>query len=154
MILVTAAGLMVQSVARLLTLDTGFRADRVLTAIMVLPQSRYPDMQSQVFFYRRVLEQVKMLASVDGAGAVNGVPLSGNISSRPIQIDGRPVIGRGENRLWAEVFSVSEDYLPTMGVPLVHGRELSRHDAAAGFRTVLINEAAARQFWPAIRGDR
>jgi len=43
---------------------------------------------------------------------------------------------------------VSEDYLRAMGIGLVRGRELSRHDAAAGFRAVLINQAAERQFWP------
>ena len=147
MILVTGAGLMVRSVAGLLFQDFGFRADRVLTAIMVLPQPRYPDMQSKVAFYRKVLDQVRGLASVEAAGAVNGVPLSGNISGRPIQIEGRPTIGRGEDRLWVEVFSVSEDYLSTMGIPLIRGRSLSRQDIVAGFRSVLINEAAARQFW-------
>jgi len=38
--------------------------------------------------------------------------------------------------------------LSTMSIPLVGGRPLSRHDAAAGFPAVLVNESAARQFWP------
>ncbi|MGA2144785.1 MAG: ABC transporter permease [Bryobacteraceae bacterium] len=91
LILVTGAGLMVRSVARLLTQDSGFRAGRVLTAIVVLPQSRYPDLQSKVVFYRKVLDRLQALAGVEAAGAVNGVPLSGNISGWPIQIRSRAV---------------------------------------------------------------
>lgn len=148
MVLVTGAGLMVRSVARLLSQDAGFHADRVLASIMVLPPSRYPDMQSKVAFYRKVLDRVTALTGVQSAGAVNGVPLSGNINARPIQMEGRLMAGRGEDRPFAEVLSVSEGYLSTMGVALLRGREVSRHDAVTGFRAALVNETAARQFWP------
>ncbi len=148
MVLVTGAGLMIRSVASLLTRDSGFRADRVLASIIVLPQSRYPDLPSKVAFYRKVLDRVTALPGVEAAGAVNGVPLSGNISTRPVQVEGRVMAGRGDDRSFAEIFSVSEDYLPTMGTALLHGRQLSRHDAVTGFRAALINETAARQFWP------
>ena len=148
MMLVSAAGLMARSVARLLTQDSGFQTDHVLTAIMVLPQSRYPDAASKTEFYRKVLDRVKAIPGVQSTGAVNGVPLSGNISSRPVRIEGRPAPGRGENRLWSEVFSASEDYLATMGVALLRGRLLTRHDGESADSTVVINQAAARQFWP------
>jgi putative ABC transport system permease protein len=74
--------------------------------------------------------------------------LSGNISSHPVQIDGVPALGQGDSRPWVEVFSASEDYLRTMGIQSVRGRRFTRHDAEAGFRAVLVNESAARQFWP------
>jgi predicted permease len=148
MILVTGAGLMVRSIATLLTQDHGFHADRVMTAIMVLPQWRYPDQRAKVAFYRKVLDRVTQLPGVESAGAVSGVPLSGNISGRELEIEGRSTYGRGEGSPVAEVFPVSENYLPTMGIKLVSGRNLSRHDSEAGFRAVIVNEAAAHRFWP------
>ncbi len=148
MALITGAGLLVRSVAGLLHLDIGFRSDNVVTAITVLPSARYPDQQSAVAFYRKVLDRLKETPGVSSAGAVNGVPLSGNIGSQEMRIEGLPLEGRGENRQFSEVFSVSEDYLSTMSVGRVEGRALSRHDAQTGFRAALINEAAARQYWP------
>ena len=43
---------------------------------------------------------------------------------------------------------VSQSYLQAMGIPLVRGRYLDARDAAGSEDAVLVNEAAARRFWP------
>jgi len=148
MALITGAGLLVRSVSGILHLDIGFRPDNIVTAITVLPSARYPSQESAVAFYRKVLDRLRDEPGVISAGAVDGVPLSGNITSEAMRIEGRPLQDLGENRQFAEVFGVSEDYLATMSIGLVEGRSLSRHDAQNTFRAALINEAAARLYWP------
>jgi putative ABC transport system permease protein len=147
MILVTGAGLLIRSVSALLALDPGFQADRALTAIIVLAPSRYPDAGARVAFFRKLLDRIGSLASVESAAVVDGVPLSGNIGGGFIDAEGRERSAQ-EAAPFAEVFTVSEDYVSALSIPVLAGRGFTRHDSASGYRAVLVNEQAARQFWP------
>jgi len=147
-LLTIGAGLLVTSFIRLLRQDPGFRTDRILTAIIVLQGERYPDLKADVAFYRKLLDRVQDLPGIDSVGAVNGVPLSGNISGAFVQIEGRPSASQGTGRLSAEVFTTSPDYLRTMSIALLAGRELTKQDAASGLMPAVINDLAAQRFWP------
>lgn len=147
-LLTIGAGLLVKSFIRLLNEDPGFRPNRVVTAIVVLPPARYPDLPSNVGFYRKLLDRVRDLPGVESVGAVNGVPLSGNITGAYVTVEGHPSTAEGTGRPSAEVFAASPDYLSTMGIALLAGRELTPHDAASGFQAAVINDLAAQRFWP------
>ncbi len=147
-LLTIGAGLLVTSFVRLLRVDPGFRPGRVFTAIIVLPGSRYPDLPSSIAFYRKLLDGLRELPGVESAGAVNGVPLSGNITGAYVDVEGHPSASGGADRPSAEVFAASPDYLPTMGVALLAGRELSPRDPTSGLHPAVINDLAARRFWP------
>src|SRR5580658_9097490 len=147
-LLTIGAGLLVKSFVRLLDEDPGFRPSRLVTAIVVLPPSRYPDIPSNVAFYRKLLDGLHSLPGVESAGAVNGVPLSGNITGAYVTVEGHPSTATGNGRTSAEVFAASPDYLPTMGIALLAGRELTPQDATNGSNPALINDLAARRFWP------
>ena len=147
-LLTIGAGLLVKSFVGLLRVDRGFQPDHLLTAIVVLPPSRYPDLASNVAFYRKLLDGLRNLPGVESAGAVNGVPLSGNITGAYVNVEGRPSAAMGNSRPSAEVFAASPDYLPTMGITLLAGRELTPHDAVSGLRPAVINDLAAGRFWP------
>jgi putative ABC transport system permease protein len=147
-LLTIGAGLLVKSFVRLLNVDPGFHADRVVTAIIVLPPSRYPDLPSNVAFYHKLLDGLRNLPGVESAGAVNGVPLSGNITGTYVTVEGHPSATVGTSRPSAEVFAASPDYLPTMGIALLAGRELTAHDALSGLQAAVVNDLAAGRFWP------
>jgi predicted permease len=147
-LLTIGAGLLVSSFVRLLRVNPGFHASRVYTAIIVLPGSRYPDLASDIAFYRKLLDRVQEIPGVEAAGAVNGVPLSGNISGAFVDVEGHPAASSGANRLSAEVFAATPDYLPTMGIALSAGRELSPQDETSGLLPAVINDLAAQRFWP------
>ena len=49
---------------------------------------------------------------------------------------------------------VTPGYFDAMGVPLRAGRQLTGQDTAAAQQVVVINEAMARQFWPATESAR
>ncbi|MGC9949098.1 MAG: ABC transporter permease [Bryobacteraceae bacterium] len=146
-LLTIGAGLLVKSFVRLLTVDPGFHADRVVTAIIVLPQSRYPDLPSNIAFYRKLLDGLRNLPGVESVGATNGVPLAGNITGAYVTVEGHPSTAVGNARPSAEAFAVSPDYLPTMGIELLTGRELTPHDGAGGLHPAMINDLAAQRFW-------
>ncbi len=148
-VLTIGAGLLARSFVRLIREDPGFRPDRVVTAIVILPQSRYPDvLSSHIVFYRKLLDGLRNLPGVESAGAANGVPLSGNITGAYVTVEGHRSTGMGTSRPSTEVFAASPDYLPTMGIALLAGRELTPADASSGLHPAVTNDLAARRFWP------
>src|SRR5258708_33140562 len=70
LVLLIGASLMVRSLVRLLAVDPGFRPERVLTATLELPFSKYPGGAQIAGFYRRLLG--------DLAGAPGGVAAAGS----------------------------------------------------------------------------
>jgi predicted permease len=54
----------------------------------------------------------------------------------------------GSDRPGATYFLVTPNFFPTMRTPIVHGRDFTDHDTAATPWTAIVNETAARRFWP------
>ncbi|MGH9760002.1 MAG: FtsX-like permease family protein, partial [Blastocatellia bacterium] len=147
-LLTIGAGLLAKSFFRLMSVDTGYRGDHVFTSIIVLPDSRYPDLDSQLRFFKNVLRNVQVLPGVVSAGAVHGVPMGGNNTGAYVEIEGRPDNEIGDNRPASEIISATPDYLPTMGIPLLKGRYLTEQDGVSGSRNALANQEAVNTFWP------
>ncbi|MGO9254944.1 MAG: ABC transporter permease [Bryobacteraceae bacterium] len=147
-LLTIAAGLLLQSFARLLAVDPGYRPERVLTAIITnLQPQRYPDFPAKVNFYRRLMDELRVIPGVESAGAVIGVPLSGNFPGSFLRIEDVPVAS-GAARPQAEIVPASDGYLETIGIPVLRGRQWTAQEVAAGRRLALVDEIAAARFWP------
>jgi len=148
LVLTLGAGLLLNSFVRLMNVDLGFSADRVLAAVVLPSNSRYPDVPSKLEFYRRVIEQVKALPGVEAAAASDTLPYSGQSGGAPIQIEGRPPVASFDAGTQSEISGVTTDFLSTMGIPLLRGRLFTEHDSAQSTPVVVISETAAERFWP------
>ena len=155
--LVLVTGLLTASLMRLMRVDHGFDADRVLTATVDLPTHAYPDNQSRAPFYRAVLDRLHRLPGVEDASLVSVLPLDGDywIDMARVQGDTRPFM-----QLPTEHFRwISPGYFNTIHLPLVAGRNLTADDEGKNY--ALISEFTARTLWPGqdavgrrfIRGD-
>jgi putative ABC transport system permease protein len=147
MFLLVGAGLLLQSFVRLRQVSPGFDAANVLTMQLSLPPARYKDEASQASFLRQLLQRVEALPGARAAGAVAGLPLTGNAASRYFEIEGQPPRPAGEGRN-ANFNLASPDYFRALGVPLVSGRQFDGRDAAGAPEVVIVNETMARRFWP------
>lgn len=145
-LLTVAAGLMIKSFAKLMAVDQGYRADRVLTAIIVLMDGSYPDRAGKVDFYRRLLDELRRIPGVESAGAVTGVPLSGNIPGSSVHIEGAPETGAAQT--WSSILPASTDYFATLGIPVLRGRSWTRQEAEGTRLLAVVNNLAAERFWP------
>ena len=98
-------------------------------------------------FHTQLLDRVRALPGVESAALTRVTPFSYNPpSSAPIEIDGyQPAPDEQPN---AEYLQVSEDYLSTLGIPLVAGREFTRTDDENSLRVAIINETMAGKYWP------
>ena len=97
-------------------------------------------------FQRRVLEVVKATPGVGEATLSSNVPLLVGGFGRSIFPEGSdPSANR--NGLFAQVSSVSQDYLHTMGIPMVRGRNFDSSVREDSPKVVVVNESAARRIW-------
>src|SRR5215471_934486 len=87
--LLIGAGLLIKSFAKLQNVNPGFSSDRVLTAQVALPRSRYPDDAAIIGFWRRALDGVRAVPGVTWAGLTTNVPFNGRVGSGSYSIVGR-----------------------------------------------------------------
>ena len=145
LVLLTAGGLMLKSVARLQATELGFDPDGLLSIRVALPSPKYDGARAPQF----LAELLSRLQSRGQLGAVaigSCAPVQGgcNMTSatfpdRPSTHGGKPAVGV----LWA-----SPSYFDTLGIRLVRGRVFSDHDRVGQPKVVVINETAARALWP------
>jgi len=79
LVLMTGAGLLMQSFSRLMKVNPGFSPDHRMTFQLNLPPNRYTEPEIERQFYRQLLERVKTLPGVASAGVTSYLPLSGAI---------------------------------------------------------------------------
>ena len=151
LVLLASAGLLVRSFLLLQDVSPGFETSDLLTARLSLPAHRYPDGPSAVRFYERLVERLNARPGVSLAAATSQFPLDGGGPNMTVAIEGRPKPAPGDWEQWP-IFhdrAVTPGYRATLGLELIDGRDLTEADAASGpARVALINETAARRYWP------
>src|SRR5262249_57183543 len=76
-VLLAAAGLMIKSFIRLMSVEQGFDPQGVMTMHVQLNRLRYSNDRQQAAFFDELLDQVKSLPGVDQAAATSNLPLAG-----------------------------------------------------------------------------
>ena len=145
LLLLVGAGLVVRSLEAARTANAGFDERGVTAVTIELRSSGYDDERGRAF-YDRVLDTLRAQAGNDTASLASMLPLSlvdGN--SNDIAIDGHPS-QKGEDRRFL-VNTVSPDYLNTLRIPLVAGRDFARGDGASSLPVAIVNDTMARRFW-------
>ncbi len=146
--LLAGAGLLVKSLIALRHVPLGFRPEQVLSARLELPAAKYSTSQQTLNFQRELLDQVRALPGVQADGITSSLPFAGNLGLA-FAIEGSETpTGFGPNTPMAGYRSVSADYLPAIGIPLLKGRGFNDHDDANSPRVALINAAMAQKYWP------
>jgi predicted permease len=146
-VLVVGAGLLLASFRRVLGVDPGFVADRVLTASLMLPRSRYDDDAKRRAFTDEALRRVRALPGVLTAGATNTIPFGGNNNDSVILAEGHQM-KPGESVISPSQVTVTPGYFEATGVRLARGRFFQDSDAGGKHAVVIVDERLARRFWP------
>src|SRR5581483_9558588 len=146
LVLLIAAGLLLRSFAQLQQVNPGFRTDHILTMQLSLPQTRYSGFKVALF-YKQLVENVKGLPGVQSAGICRFLPLSGADASANFQIEGQPPLGTADQPR-AKFRAASAGYFESLGTRLVQGRFLDSTDDERSPKVVVINEIAAKRYWP------
>jgi putative ABC transport system permease protein len=146
-LLLTGAGLMIRSFARLQNVDSGFKTENVLSFNLTLPESDYKNDASRAAFMNTLLDRLRTLPGVSSVAASTRPPMAGNTFSISFDVTGRPETKPGEGEA-IETRVVTPDYFDTLGIPLRRGRVLNHGDTVTSRRVVVISESAARKHFP------
>jgi putative ABC transport system permease protein len=150
-VLLVAAGLMMQSFAALARLDLGFNPDKVLTFRVSGPDASYPNIETQRALVRALVDRYQRLPGVVAAGAIYQRPFEHG----PVGMDTAFILegdnetpGEGPHRPVLNWESATPGYFRTMEIRLVRGRLFDDRDTAKSPLVVIVSEAMAARVWP------
>ncbi len=145
-VLVAGAGLLLRSFWNLMTVDAGFNRSQLVTFGVVLPGANYRTPQSSVDFFARLTKELSEQSGVQGVAAMTGLPPVRLVNANDTDFEGytAPKEGPFENVDYYQTVSV--DYLKTMGIPVLDGRDFTLADTT-GAPVVLVNETLAKMFY-------
>jgi predicted permease len=146
-VLLLGAGLLLTSFARVLQVDPGFVAERVSTASVSLPQSRYADDDARRRFTDEALRRVRALPGVKAAGATSTIPFGGSHNDSVILAEGY-LMKPGESVISPAQVDVTPGYFEAMGAKLALGRFFEDKDTAGALPVAIVDRKLARRFWP------
>ena len=152
LIVLAAAGLMIKSLARLVTVDPGLNPTNVLLVTMALPQPDFYGPPLRERFCVDVSERVSTLPGIVSAGAVSHVPLSGSNAGRSFTVEGL-TLPPGEIAS-ASYQLTCPGYFKAMGIPLLKGRDFTARDTISSPEVVIINAETAETLLAERGADR
>jgi predicted permease len=145
MVLLVSGTLLVRSLDRLLSVDTGFRAEQLVMARVSLPRYRFGDMMERAMRVEEIQETLMALPGVTAASGTNSLPFYNNPNALSYGIEGRP---DPEGTLpHASAMGVLPGFFETMGIRIVQGRPIQDSDRMDTPPVAVISETLARRHW-------
>jgi putative ABC transport system permease protein len=147
MLLLIGSGLLLRSFSRLQEVSPGFRPDHLLVADLPLSQNAYAKPEQRFQFFDRVIERASALPGVRSVGAASFLPVSGGGGLINFNIEGRPP-KTPHDYLAAGYRTITPQYMETLNVPLLQGRNIAIGDTEKAPAVVVINATMARTYFP------
>jgi putative ABC transport system permease protein len=148
LILLVGSSLLIRTAIALGGVDPGFDARNVLTMRMSFTGPRFEKSESVEQVIRDGVERLRNVPGVVAASATCCVPLEGGYGL-PFTIVGRPAPAQGPYHGGGQWMTASPGYFDVFKIPVKRGRAFTDRDNSVGPRVVVINEAMAKQYWPA-----
>ena len=141
--LVIGAGLLIKSFWLLRQVDPGFRSERVLSAGLILPSSKYADPVQINNLHKLLLERVSALPGVKTATIAYDHPMQSNWLDS-FAIEGK--VFPPDQSMAANFVPVGPDYFDTVGVQLTAGRKFTALDDQDHPGVAIVNEAFVKVY--------
>jgi putative ABC transport system permease protein len=155
-VLAIGAGLMIRSFTRILSVNPGFDPHNVLTFDLSLPDSYSAGEQLTDFkpperltaYYDGLVARIAALPGVASVGVSSALPLEGKNWIKFLSFDDRPAPASIDAVAHVLFHATVGDYFRAMGMTLRKGRFLDGGDNANSAYVAVINDAAAKRFYP------
>jgi putative ABC transport system permease protein len=145
--LLIGAGLLGQTLLRLLKHEPGFSTKNLVATSVFPPMDKYKTRQQVVTLYEQIAAEVKSMPGVQSVGFVSAGPQFGGFETTDVLPEGAAATGGGDYPQ-AVYFNTSPNYFATMGIPLLRGRDFSGADNPSTPPVAIINQTMAQRFWP------
>ena len=146
-VLLAAAALLVRTHQRLVSVDPGFRASRVVSVrTRSLPSARLTrDAASKRILLGELAAKARALPGVESAAATSSAPFQ-TVSTTDVHVAASPIVSDREE-IAGTYAVVSPGYFETLGIPLRAGRLFGAVDDGPG-TAIIVSEGFADRVWP------
>jgi len=148
-VLLSGAGILIQGIVEGTHRNMGFDPQRILTAQITLPESRYKEPSAQIQFYRELATRLSSMPGAQSAAITSVLPGAGP-GEVPFRLRGQENMAVGELP-HARYCVVSTHYFEVSGTTIIAGRDFSAADDGHAPQVALVSEKLAEQFFP--KGD-
>jgi macrolide transport system ATP-binding/permease protein len=146
LIALIGAGLFLISLSNAQKIDSGFDTANLAMLSFDVGSLNYDPARAREF-QRRALEAAQSVPGVKTATMANVVPLFNGGFARSVFPEGSEG-STTRNGILTQLGVVAADYLQTMGIPLLRGQNFDSSVREDSPKVAIINEAAAKRFWP------
>ena len=146
--LLIGAGLMLRSFMAIQKSDLGMDPGNTLTFRVGLPQMQYADKEEAGRFFEQLVPRLANISGVEAAGATSALPASGSMNSIGVVLEGDTEPQNLQDARTANVTTVTPGFLQACSIAVLRGRDFSAADTQAAPRVALIDERAARIWFP------
>jgi putative ABC transport system permease protein len=141
LLLLSAAGLVLKSFAKMQSAQLGFNPQQLLTVRVELPFTKYDELNKILSFSTPLLEEVRKLPGVQSAALSTNPPMLSGWQLNYLPEGAPPTDPSQQPSADNEV--VQGDYFAALGINLIRGRTFNEHDTAASPKVVIIDQALA-----------
>jgi macrolide transport system ATP-binding/permease protein len=146
MVLLVAAGMLLDGFRKMLAADPGFAIDRRLMLELDPSLVRYTPQQTRDF-YRKLIDQTRGLSGVHSASLARSIPFVPEQFSTSVAPEGYQFPkDRNVDSLFANI--IDEHYFDTMSISVTRGRTFTTDDKEGSRRVAIVNEEFAKTYWP------
>jgi putative ABC transport system permease protein len=147
LMLLTGAGLLVESFRKLREVQPGFAPHQMLAVNLAVSGSEHAAPDRRVALYREAIDRLRALPGVTEASAVNHIPMAGDMFRFTIELEGQPAPKPGD--VPSAIYRVAmPGYFRAVGMRLVRGRAFTAQDTENTVGVAVVNQTMARHSWP------
>jgi len=137
-----------RSYVQLQHVEPGFASEGVTTSSVSLPAARYADPASSRAFVSALLSRLEAEPGVQSAAVAMGLPFTSDLDVITGFRHDDQTEPDSASMPTASMRIVSPEYFTTMKIPIREGRPFDGRDTATAPEVVLVNERAARRYFP------
>lgn len=144
-VLLVGAGLLIKSFAQLMSRDTGFHPDHLVTLRFEVPAQITGEARNR--FGPDLAVRLSQLPEVESTAVTFVDPFVWGGFGRGFTLEDHERLSTSEQDS-ITYQEAGPGYFHTMGISVLQGREFTEQDSLAAPHVVVVNRAFARRFWP------
>jgi putative ABC transport system permease protein len=149
LVLLVAAGLLLRSFSKLMSVSPGFDVQHIVKADISLPQFQYSKPQQWTAFSDELLARIQSDPGLQDSAIAVPRPIADLRVTLPFDIVGSPALSESAaaSRTTSYV-SISPGYFHVMNIPLLSGRLFDQRDIMSSSSVTIISKAMAQRYFP------
>ena len=143
--LLIAAGLLAMNLRNLQYADTGMITRNVMSIAVGLSNiAEHKDEARESRLRKELADRLRVMPDVATVSEAYRQPLSGRMGNKLVMLAN----GKPDELREAGFNYVSAEYFQTLSIPIIRGRPFTSQEVSSGTPVVVVDQTAAKQFWP------